>query len=277
MGMNNQSIWDKVKGDYQSVPLNFIQVKDLEVIWPSYEKTLSAVQDLYRTSSSECLGKIRILEVGAFSGVLSTALRHCGFDVTAWDIPLFMKEQSLHEHYNRAGIHTAMGNLAQLPLEFEDGSFDMIVCSEVLEHLNFNPLPVFCEMNRLLKNGGHFLIGTPNHCNIVKRLLLLNGQSIHNPIQHLVWQLNPSATFSIGLHWREYTASELMQMFSLTGFEVILHRYFRTSDNISKRFPRKQFVSLMYYLIPSFMPCQIAIGRKLRPIGLASLDMSELH
>ena len=275
--MNNNAIWDKVKDEYQTVLLNFIQVKDLEVIWPSYEETLSAILDLYRNTSSECLAKIRILEVGAFSGVLSTALRHCGFDVTAWDIPLFMKEPSLQSHYSRAGIHTAMGNLAQLPLEFEDASFDLIVCSEVLEHLNFNPIPVFCEMNRLLKNGGNFLIGTPNHCNIVKRLLLLKGQSIHNPIQHLVWQLDPNATFSIGLHWREYTASELTQLYKLAGFEMISHRYFRISDNISRKFPRKQLVSLMYHLFPSFMPSQIAIGRKLRPIGLASLDMRELH
>lgn len=45
-------------------------------------------------------------------------------------------------------------------LPFDDGEFDSIVCTQVLEHVP-NPWPVVSEMNRVLKSGGHVLISVP--------------------------------------------------------------------------------------------------------------------
>jgi len=239
-------------------------------MWLSYERTINEVNELAETRFN---GKVRILEIGAFAGVVATALKiiNADFEVTAWDLPMFMKDNGLIEHYKKMGIHQASGNLAHLPLGFSSEAFDIIICCEVIEHLNFNPLPVFCEFNRLLKSGGILYIGTPNHANIVKRLLLARGKSIHNPVQHLVWQLNPEATFSIGLHWREYTAAELKEILQLAGYEV-LHSYFVHMQKCNNpNVLRWLLVRGMYACFPAFLPFQVAIGVKRATCDVSSI------
>lgn len=47
---------------------------------------------------------------------------------------------------------------------FEPNTFDMVICTEVLEHLQ-NPKNCFLEMARVLKPGGTAIISTPNDDN----------------------------------------------------------------------------------------------------------------
>jgi SAM-dependent methyltransferase len=160
------------------------------------------------------------------------------------------------------GIRSAQGNLSELPLHFGDGDFDILICCEVVEHLNFNPLPVFLEFNRLLKTDGILYIGTPNQANIVKRIMLARGKSVNNSVQDFVWQLNPDAAFSIGLHWREYTAVELVQLLQLTGFELAESYFCRTNEKRNPNPIRRVLVDAMYGCFPAFLPSQVAIGVK---------------
>jgi len=46
-------------------------------------------------------------------------------------------------------------------IPFEDDRFDLVVCDNVVEHLE-DPGAVFREVGRVLKPGGHFLLKTPN-------------------------------------------------------------------------------------------------------------------
>jgi SAM-dependent methyltransferase len=54
-------------------------------------------------------------------------------------------------------------------LPFSDATFDLIVCSWVLEHVR-EPRRVFAEVRRALKPGGHFVFLTPNADNYITRL-----------------------------------------------------------------------------------------------------------
>lgn len=48
-----------------------------------------------------------------------------------------------------------------LPLEFlESGSFDTVLCTDVLEHI-YNPEILFSEMVRILKKDGHLILAVP--------------------------------------------------------------------------------------------------------------------
>jgi len=205
---------------------------------------------------------VSILEIGAFSGIVSTALRRLSFKVTAQDMELFMSDPVLRDHFRREGIETIASNLGSLAIVAPDSSFDMIVCCEVLEHLNFNPIPLLKEFGRVLKRDGLLYLATPNQANIVKRLLLLKGRSIHDPVERLEWQLDPTKTFSIGLHWREYTASELEELLRMTGFTQLDHSYCHYNDRSKSATWRRALVTAMYRVFPSFLPGQIIIGRK---------------
>lgn len=57
-----------------------------------------------------------------------------------------------------------LGDLARLP--FEEGVFDLIVCTWVVEHLE-EPDLAFAEMACVLRQGGHLVILTPNAWNWV--------------------------------------------------------------------------------------------------------------
>jgi SAM-dependent methyltransferase len=54
-------------------------------------------------------------------------------------------------------------------LPFRDATFDLVVCSWVLEHVR-EPRRVFTEISRVLKPGGRFVFLTPNAANYVTKI-----------------------------------------------------------------------------------------------------------
>lgn len=58
-----------------------------------------------------------------------------------------------------ASAHINVANLERTP--FADNTFDVIVCTEVLEHL-LNVQPGIAELRRILKPGGRLLLSTPS-------------------------------------------------------------------------------------------------------------------
>src|ERR1700681_2886777 len=59
--------------------------------------------------------------------------------------------------YGNALVH---GSIFELP--FADGSFDCVICSEVIEHIPAQEKP-FDELARVLKTGGRLILGTPDY------------------------------------------------------------------------------------------------------------------
>ena len=58
---------------------------------------------------------------------------------------------------NSRGKHTYVCDIKNIPVE--SGRFDVVVCTQVLEHLT-NPFIVFMELSRILKPGGHLYLTT---------------------------------------------------------------------------------------------------------------------
>ena len=53
-------------------------------------------------------------------------------------------------------------NVEKDPIPFEDKSFDLVICAEVLEHLIQSPAFMVCEISRVLKDDGLLMLTTPN-------------------------------------------------------------------------------------------------------------------
>jgi 2-polyprenyl-6-hydroxyphenyl methylase/3-demethylubiquinone-9 3-methyltransferase len=106
------------------------------------------------------LVKMSALEVGCGGGILTEEIAKMGFITTGID----PSEQSLtsakkHAKDNNLKIDYARGTGENLP--FQDNSFDVVFCCDVLEHVSDLP-KVIAEISRVLKNEGVFIYDTFN-------------------------------------------------------------------------------------------------------------------
>ena len=200
----------------------------------------------------------RILEIGSFLGVVSCTLAQLGFSVSALDIPEFMKNEKLKNRYVKHGVEVISANLQDnfLLAEFEK-SFSIVIMCETLEHLNFNPIPAVCAINRCLTTDGFLYISLPNQASLVNRVKLLFGHSIHNPINDYCAQLGEASNMIVGIHWREYTTDELNELLTLGGFIIISHDLF-TMHQAS--LPAR----ILYAIFPRLRSNQTVVARKMR-------------
>jgi SAM-dependent methyltransferase len=96
---------------------------------------------------------LKVLNVGTGNGYLEEQVMAQGWDSYSLD-----PDRSAVERLIAKGICGEVGRIEQMP--FPDDLFDIVVVSEVLEHISGDLLPkALQETYRVLKHGGH-LIGT---------------------------------------------------------------------------------------------------------------------
>lgn len=74
-----------------------------------------------------------------------------------------------------SGIKTFQCNLEAEQLPFADASLDIIIANQVMEHVK-EIFWIMHEVTRVLKVGGHFIMGVPNVASMHNRLGLLLGR-----------------------------------------------------------------------------------------------------
>jgi 2-polyprenyl-6-hydroxyphenyl methylase/3-demethylubiquinone-9 3-methyltransferase len=100
------------------------------------------------------------LEVGCGGGILSEEIAKMGFITTGID----PSEQSLNiaiRHAKDNNLNIKYEKRTGENLRFQNNSFDVVVCCDVLEHVRDLP-KVISEISRVLKNGGIFIYDTFN-------------------------------------------------------------------------------------------------------------------
>ena len=198
----------------------------------------------------------------AQSRVVCFALRRGGFQVTALDIPEFQSNPRMQERYRRTGIECVAANLKRHQLPFPNAHFDFVIMCETLEHLNFNPLPVIKELNRVTKKSGLLYLTVPNQVSANNRLKVLRGQTIQASVEEFYQQLDQKMNMIVGLHWREYSKTDLYELFEPMGFAIRHHRFFQ--EDKSYRYKRLKFSlkDLLGEFIPSFRPVHVVLAEK---------------
>jgi len=213
------------------------EIRYVQTHLSTYERTISDVLKLFHGYNE--LSGYSFVELGAFLGIVSKALSLTGATVVACDIPEFFARENVRKFYQDMNVKIESFNLRDYQLPFPSSSQDCVIACEIFEHLNFNPLPIFAEINRILKPGGYFYIAMPNGSYLPRKIkYLVSGNTTPGfTIEQLFAQLNPNDNMVVGLHWREYTLAETIQMISPLGFELIESR---TWSNAS--FPKSLLV-----------------------------------
>lgn len=87
---------------------------------------------------------------------------------------------------------------------------DVVLCSEVLEHLQGNPRIACSTLRRLVRPGGRVIVTTPNIARLFNRLKLLLGFTPLERVGPLDW----------AGHFREYTLREVVDFLRAADLEV---------------------------------------------------------
>lgn len=128
-----------------------------------------------------------ILDLGCAGGFMAEALTSRGAHVTGID-PASQAIKAARAHVKATGqsIRYDIGIGEDLP--YEEGSFDAVVCVDVLEHVT-NLTEVLAEVARVLKPGGAFLYDTINRnfvsrfatITVAENILRLLPKGTHDP------------------------------------------------------------------------------------------------
>ena len=97
-------------------------------------------------------------------------------------------------------------------LPFADESIDLIICCEVIEHLDVDPMFMLAEINRVCKLGAHVLLTTPNCCSARNFWKIAHGCRPHFFMQY-------EKSRSPYRHNIEYDVSALVTLVTAAGFE----------------------------------------------------------
>lgn len=160
----------------------------------------------------------RILDVGCgncwthklFDG---SRVEHFGIDIS--DNALTRAEKK--------GVIVKKVDLDSSPIPFEDQFFDLVLCSDIIEHTLY-PENIVKEARRVLKDGGHLIVVVPNIAAWFNRILLLMG--------FFPWGVESTATMELRdvfFHWntghmRTYTKRSITHVLELTGFQIQQYR-----------------------------------------------------
>jgi 2-polyprenyl-3-methyl-5-hydroxy-6-metoxy-1,4-benzoquinol methylase len=150
-----------------------------------------------------------ILDLGCGYGVYSSELKWNGMKPTGVDYELKNVEvwKKINSQF-KDEIPFVMASVLFLP--FKNGVFDVIICTEVLEHLEEDKKALI-EMNRILKKRGSLLLTTPS----TDAKSFLHGRKKEEQLMYEYGHVR------IG-----YKLSELQEKLSENGFKIIDFSYY---------------------------------------------------
>lgn len=165
----------------------------------------------------------RTLEVGAMPYGFTLLLRHVLFEhVLASDFNRSQagpaggqagKEIFVSREGKAYEIEVAHFNMEKDAWPYADGSLDLVIAAEVMEHMTQDPMHVVSEANRVLREGGKLFISTPNLLSLWKLNRMFDGlQPIGDPFYRLDSVYNR--------HNRELTPEEVRVLLASGGFAV---------------------------------------------------------
>jgi SAM-dependent methyltransferase len=188
---------------------------------------------------------LKILELGSMPYYFSALLRQflpnaeiTGINVksNAWGTLQSSTSEALKVslQFGQAGpiknFEIYLMNIERDRFPFEEGTFDLVLCMEVIEHLTYSPTHMLVESHRVLKDDGLLFLSTPNAVDLRKTLL----QVLNRPVGF------PYSGYGVyGRHNREYTLKELQGLVEACGFSTSRswseNIYSRRDDPFQKR------------------------------------------
>lgn len=167
----------------------------------------------------------RLLELGSLSHLAPAIKKYCGYaevyGADFWEADEQVSQQTVTQKRVPSGTqpesHTfelRNFNVERDRFPYPDEHFRVVLCCELIEHLQSDPLHMLWECNRVLVKDGWLLLTTPNiaSCRAIEGLLV-------GCAPYLLAQYNTRVTAD--QHNREYAPYELGVALVAAGFTVV--------------------------------------------------------
>jgi 2-polyprenyl-3-methyl-5-hydroxy-6-metoxy-1,4-benzoquinol methylase len=145
----------------------------------------------------------RVLDVGCSSGYLARPLVERGCTVVGIE-----RDEAAAAAAREVCAEVLVGDVETLELPFEPGSFDIVLCGDLVEHLR-DPDAFLARMRPLLREDGLLVLTTPNVANWGIRLGLLFGR----------WRYTERGILD-RTHLHLFTRRTLVEALERAGFRV---------------------------------------------------------
>lgn len=199
----------------------------LDYLRSGYFQSVSIIEQV-RSLGDE----VEVLDIGIAYGFYDIVLKSkYGMDITGLEL-----EENITAYCSLctdADVKVVPGRISNEPLPFSDESYNVIILSEVLEHLRVPPLKALGEIRRILRPSGHLLLLTPNIARLGNIMRLVLGRNILEPIAD---DAELDDIIEGVTHVREYTMGELEWLLSMSGFTVVRKYYLREADRYNPYF-----------------------------------------
>ena len=163
------------------------------------------------------------------------------------------EDEGGHREIEKIKINHIIFNLneCQEVDKWPNEKFDLIIYSEVIEHLFEAPEYTFLFFKFLLKPEGYLICTTPNSAYLAKRICSFIGK---NPLPGIrFYNKNPG-------HYREYTKNDLINMTNKCDLKIINHRYIDFKQPLTNW--KYKLVNFFSHIVPSWKGYQILIVQK---------------
>jgi SAM-dependent methyltransferase len=199
---------DAGQTDYQFGVINRTHVRDYLL------DHAARFAELVRLTRLWSPGK-RVAEIGPAYGATLLSLQEDGYEVTALEFPDNVPVYS--EPLLRAGIPVQKFDCHKGGLS---GDFDLVICSEVVEHLLLGLPQALGSIAPLLRKGGRLVLTTPNFFRAGNFLWVLQGrnpQESHPDTPRIVH----GRVVEVRVHPRGYVQSEVVAAISSPPWRLL--------------------------------------------------------
>lgn len=187
----------------------------------------------------------KVLDVGCFPPHLFEMLKDLGFEVYGIS--------SKHEPTKVKRVVTL--NIEKDKLPFKNNFFDLIVFTEIIEHLTLAPTNYMPKLYKVLKKNGKCLITTPNVVNLKNRAKMLLGKNVSFSLEQLYETNSPEKIYF--RHNKEFTLDELEKVCTNSKFKIDKKEFFSAYTPFRKGLNRgllEQLVKTGGFFITKLFP-----------------------
>ncbi len=155
----------------------------------------------------------KTIDISTGIGFLAVTLRRLGLDITGTE-----RDLSVARFARASGIEVLPFEIGKDAPPRAEGSIDLLVVAEVLEHLKRPPAATIRDLASMLRPGGTLLLTTPNVARLAHIETLVAGENFLEPFtEDLPEGTDPTDYVE---HVREYSIREVVEAVEIAGLGV---------------------------------------------------------